>query len=669
MFVVKHLQRKEDSGKDKARLERGRGVSRLHDRQWLATQVVGGIEDIVRARPALREPVLTTIAETLDAEVRFISTQQAQAATIALFYEHEAERVQEFSRFLGTLIADVVGALPQQNTEAGVLTIEVPLIELVRDAKTLVQHIVDSLMPRHFDGRRLELGAATAAVVIKRLSDVSGMSIEQACERPHRLKWPRQSDQLGRDLVHSYLRDTAIAALLLTPIPVVISDRTRLEHTVITAGTGHGKSRTLEAMIARDLDRPRGEEVGMVVIDSQGDLISRIQKLDVFAGNNRLLLIDASDVEYPVGLNIFDLGGPKLDQLSLREREQAFASTVQLYEYVIGGLFGAEMTQKQSTVFRFLIRLMLSIPRSTIHTLRECLEEPRNFIHVMESLPETSKQFFLNEFLDRQFTDTRKQILRRLYGVLQNPAFERMFASTENRLDLYTALNQGRVVLCNTSRDFLQNECSVFGRYCIAVAMKAAFDRARIPERARRTSFLYIDEASDYFDEGVGQLLVQARKYKLGVVFAHQALEQMSDGLKALVMANTSIKMVGGASAKDARAMAQEMRTSPEFILAQEKRGNTTRFATFVRNVTPSAVSWPIPLATLEGMPVMSANDHRAMLARIRQEVSADPKAQWQSLAKPARVVRLSGVASVAKPTAKPGVAGGAMSDDFSEPY
>ena len=186
----------------------------------------------------------------------------------------------------------------------------------------------------------------------------------------------------------------------------------------------------------------------------------------------------------------------------------------------------------------------------------------------------------------------------------------------------------------------------------------AAFDRARIAPEARRTSYLYIDEASDYFDETVGQLLVQARKYKLGVVLAHQALDQMSDGLRALVMANTSVKLVGGTSAKDARYLAAELRTSPEFILGQEKTGNSTRFAAFVRNVTPAAVSWRVPFLSMENRPIMSGGEHAELLARNRNEVCGI-----------GRLLDQDDGASGGKDASNVISGGGILPEDFSEPY
>ena len=42
---------------------------------------------------------------------------------------------------------------------------------------------------------------------------------------------------------------------------------------------------------------------------------------------------------------------------------------VELYESFFGALLGAELTQKQGVIFRYLARLMLAIPGATIHTL------------------------------------------------------------------------------------------------------------------------------------------------------------------------------------------------------------------------------------------------------------------------------------------------------------
>ena len=93
-----------------------------------------------------------------------------------------------------------------------------------------------------------------------------------------------------------------------------------------------------------------------------------------------------------------------------------------------------------------------------------------------------------------------------------------MFSHPKNAFDMKAAFDSGKVVLINTAKDVLKAEASaIFGRYMIALAMQAALERAADPEASRRPAFLYIDEAADYFDQNIDTLLIQARKYKVGI--------------------------------------------------------------------------------------------------------------------------------------------------------
>ena len=57
-------------------------------------------------------------------------------------------------------------------------------------------------------------------------------------------------------------------------------------------------------------------------------------------------------------------------------------------------------------------------------------------------------------------------------------------------------------MLINTAKDLLkQDGCELFGRFFISLLAQAAQERSAIPEDRRRSTFVYIDEAQDYFDE------------------------------------------------------------------------------------------------------------------------------------------------------------------------
>jgi hypothetical protein len=117
-------------------------------------------------------------------------------------------------------------------------------------------------------------------------------------------------------------------------------------------------------------------------------------------------------------------------------------------------------------------------------------------------------------------------------------------------------------------------------------------------------------------------LLNQARKYKVGLVLAHQNLDQFEMRLRATVAASTSIKVVGGLSAKDARAFARDMHCEPEFLQGMRKHHDRTEFACFVRNHTPQPIRLSVPLGEMERRPKLTSAQYAAIIEHNRQRYS-----------------------------------------------
>jgi hypothetical protein len=353
-----------------------------------------------------------------------------------------------------------------------------------------------------------------------------------------------------------------------------------------------------------------------------------------------LVLIDPNDIDHPPALNLFDFGLNRLERYSAAEREKLVNGAIALYEYLFGALLGAELTQRQGVIFRYLARLMMTVPNGTIHTLMEFMEDPEATRPHLDKLDRISRHFFETQFYSTAFNETRQQILTRLWGVISNSILERMFASEKNKVDLFDAMNRGSIILVNTAKDLLKQEgCEILGRFFIALICQAAQERASIQEDRRRATFLYIDEAHDYFDESIENLFNQARKYKVGIIIAHQNLYQFEQRLRATVLASTTLKLVGGLSAKDATAFAKDMRCEPEFLLPMRKRQDHTQFACFVRNHTERPVALKVPFGRMESRPKLTDAEYEELLERNRARYSAsgDPAAQgFRTQAQPA---------------------------------
>lgn len=448
--------------------------------------------------------------------------------------------------------------------------------------------------------------------------------IDANLRKTHRVNPVFPRDYRGDDVVDAYLSGTLLKELFRLRTPFAIPEASRFEHMHIVAGSGHGKTQTLQYFIARDLqDVARGDK-SVVVIDSQGDLIATILKATNLPPE-KIVLIDPEDIAFPVSLNLFSVGQDRLASYGDLERERLTNSIIELYDFVLGSLLSAGMTAKQSVVFRYVTRLLFHVPDATIHTFRELMEPGgtdayRQYIDRLEGTP---RRFFESEFDSKEFTNTKTQVLRRLYGVLENQTFERMFSNPISKFDMFTEMNAGKLILINTSKSLLKEQgTEIFGRFFIALIAQAAQERATLPDYDRLPAMVFIDEAQDYFDQNIGLILSQARKYKVGMIMAHQYLGQLSNGLQEGFEANTSIKLAGGVSARDARAMAGQMSCDAEIIQSQPKG----TFATYIRGITQRAVPVSFPFFVLE----KRTQATKTALAAIRQH-SRDAYAEpWQ---------------------------------------
>lgn len=465
----------------------------------------------------------------------------------------------------------------------------IPLIYTVPEPRIHLQQLYNTMADDEY--RNLGLFTAILVQIYENICAENGVQPFTEHRRP--LKAVADSDTPLDETVATYFAGTPFRDFYLMPVPLKFTAEDRFSHMHIVGGTGAGKTSLLETLILNDLKSD--EQPGLVIVDSQGDLIPRILSLDLPGLHDRLVLITPKDVEYPPALNIFDVNRDRLAGYGQVVKEQVIAGVIQTFDYLFTGLLGADLTAKQGVFFRYVARLMLSLPETmgrpaTILDMMALMEDATPYAKAIESLPPIQKAFFERDFQSKTFVQTKEQIRYRLQAIVENPTIARLFTSRATRIDLFEELNRGSIILVDTAKDFLKSSSSHFGRIFISLVLQAALERAAIPEPHRRPAFLMVDEAAAYFDSNIDDLLTEARKYRLGCVFAHQYLDQASSSLRASLAANTAIKFASGLSTADARAMASDMRTTPDFILNQPK----LQFAAHIRGVTPNAVSIPV---------------------------------------------------------------------------
>ncbi len=567
---------------------------------------------------------LYSLPENISGDMQFdletdSHNRQLMQRKIQLFEQPDLNR-QQVLNDLSTLMGGVFAALPSamldlQHTSSAP-QFDVPVLDVMEQPAELIESLLGVFLAHN----RINL---PLFYPLKKQLQANHQWVSDNIKK----------DALPRDVIDRhglssvvqwYLHNTPLAELFTLTLPFSMPSAIRFEHTLLVAGSGHGKTQTIQHMLWQDINAVMENQMGFAVIDSQGDLIQTVTHLSVMKDlQDKVIIVDPNDIEYPPALNMFDAGLDQLDHLSLVDREKIINGTIDLYEYIFSSLLGAELTQKQGVIFKYLARIMLIIPGATIHTLRELVEGQETFSQYFDQLDPSSQHFFKTQFYSKNFRATRQQVLTRLWGVLSNAIFERMFSAPKNKINLFEAMNQGKIVLINTAKDLLKKEgCSIFGRFFIAMMAQAALSRTTLPKYQRMPFFVYIDEAHDYFDEQIEDIANQARKYNVGLVLSHQNLDQMSPHLRATLMSSTSTKLVGGVSAKDALTFAQNMHCSTDDILAMKKGHDHTVLACYLRNITPKPITLTIPFGTLEAQAQLTALEYQQLMDANRRIVS-----------------------------------------------
>ncbi|MBX3498130.1 MAG: type IV secretion system DNA-binding domain-containing protein [Alphaproteobacteria bacterium] len=548
---------------------------------------------------------------------------------INMHQELSQARIDAFIRFSVKTVLDFFQSLRAANLpESGVGTI--PLIEALPTGRALAQiSYSETFTTLVNDNIETPLFPYTYKNLERNLKTANGLHADDSVRDIRRLKQPFDSRLFGMELVKHYLGGTPWASFYQTQVPFEIPVHRRLEHTAIVAGSGAGKTQLLEAMILNDLKRD--DPPGMIILDSTGQMTGRLQKLALFNERlrDRIVIIDPA---HAPSLNMFDVFTPRFERYTADERENLQSEIVSLFRYVFASS-EYDLTAQMGTAFAYAVRVILSIPGSTVNDLRRLLEEnPRGgykdstFKPAIEAMGEDTIDFFAHHFFAQNLVGTRLSIARRIHNVVGVPAFRRMFTASSNALDLFEDMQRGAIVLVNTNEHLLQDSYVLFGRYIIARALAAAFERSTISPNLRRESYLIVDEAAPYFDQTFESLLTRVRQFRLGVVIAFQHLEQAPEKLKSAIASSTSVKFAARLGFADRRWLGREMETTPEFIQAQTQapgdRPAWGQFAAFVRNHTPTAISLTIPFGALGREPQMSFEEHQQLLQRNHARVT-----------------------------------------------
>lgn len=365
----------------------------------------------------------------------------------------------------------------------------------------------------------------------------------------------------GDNCAFDYLKDTPLLQLEYIEKRAGLTNRTA--HTMILGGSGSGKTNMIEYIVGQDLSGD--DDCTVVVLDSQVQLIPKLANLELPIEDLAYL-----NPRWDIGLNLFDVGYDELKASG--DAETAINKAVGLIRFVLEGTLSSAMTDRQRTMFDYAIQLIISIPGGNMLTFIDMLDEDgiNKYGREIAQFDSTTQDFFIRDWGSDDYKVTRNAIRARLLTLLKNPTFRRLFASKQNKFRIYDELQSRRLILLDTNKPMLDNEGSSFlGRLYIAMVVQAAHRRFDTKGKDYRPVYFVIDEAQEYFDERIAEMLEQARKANIGLILAHQTISQIrKKGLDpATVIGNTATKIVSTTLPDDAGELAKGMRVKKDEIL------------------------------------------------------------------------------------------------------
>ena len=158
----------------------------------------------------------------------------------------------------------------------------VPLIDVLPNIGRVVRDLFSSFFSP--EAEQLEIFSELRKQLELNIHEASGVAYPAPADK---LVWPEKHKGTPHEVVRTYLHGTPFQNLFNAQIPFSFTDERRFEHMHVIGGSGHGKTQLLQHLILHDLQRAKPP--ALVIIDSQGEMLRKMQTLDFFAPGKRTL--------------------------------------------------------------------------------------------------------------------------------------------------------------------------------------------------------------------------------------------------------------------------------------------------------------------------------------------------------------------------------------------
>src|SRR5438093_4699288 len=329
-----------------------------------------------------------------------------------------------------------------------------------------------------------------------------------------------------------------------------IKQADRRAHTYLIGKTGTGKSTLLENLARQDIQCGRG----LALLDPHGDLVERLLAAVPDQRKTDLIYFNVPDIAHPLGFN-------PLESVAPTRRPLAASGLLEVFKKIWIDTWGPRLEH----ILRNALLALLDQPEATLEGVLRLLDD-RHFrrsamVHVANA---AVRDFWLREYESypaRFRVEAIAPIQNKVGPFLTNPLLRNIVTQPKSAFELRRVMDEGKILLVNLAKGRIgEDVAALLGAMLVSKVGLAALSRTDVPEEGRKDFFLYLDEFQSFTTLSLANMLSELRKYRAGMILAHQYLSQLDPQIRDAILGNVGTLIAFRLGLSDAEIIETEFR-------------------------------------------------------------------------------------------------------------